>query len=297
MRWIIAHLLVSITICSVPLRAAAADATAPGTTVTATSSACGKALPADLGVGKTTRRTVASGGTDRVYLVHVPAKYESANATPVVLNFHGIWLSPKSQHSGSEFVPISDREGFILVSPDNNGESTRPAPASEIGFVRDVVAKIRADLCVDGRRTFATGFSRGAFLSTWLGCGAPDLVAAIAPVAGVDPPSAGCGPLPILEFHGRSDEIVPFVAGKTITGYDVGAAIDVLKSWARANGCSDAPQTDDISRGVQRLTYQGCKAATIQFLVAAGHIWPDQTFANLPASELIWQFFKAHPKQ
>jgi polyhydroxybutyrate depolymerase len=177
----------------------------------------------------------------------------------------------------------------------------------DIAFVREVIANVSADLCVDAKRIFATGFSRGAFMSTWLGCAAPDLVAAIAPVSGMDEPPAGCEPLPIMEFHGRLDDINPFLGGTSITGRKFAGAIPAMKSWARANGCSDAPEVEQVSPQVQRVSYQGCKAATIQFIIDdAGHQWPGATMnltgdrstpANLPASELIWAFFKAHPKQ
>jgi len=53
------------------------------------------------------------------------------------------------------------------------------------------------------------------------------------------------------------------------------------------------------------ITYRDCKAASIQVITDAGHTRPgtniregdNSTPADLPASELIWDFFKAHPKQ
>ena len=47
------------------------------------------------------------------------------------------------------------------------------------------------------------------------------------------------------------------------------------------------------------------KAATVQFITDAGHTWPGTSIregdksppADLAASELIWDFFKAHPKR
>jgi polyhydroxybutyrate depolymerase len=307
MKSIIAYLVTIIFVFGFPLLAGGAEVASPGATPATGNSGCGKALAADLGVSKTTRRTVSSGGLERSYLLHVPANYDIASAAPVVLNFHGVMTAPETQHAVSGLEPISDREGFILVSPDNNGDWNFPSPLPDIAFVREVIANVSADLCVDAKRIFATGFSRGAFMSTWLGCGAPDLVAAIAPVSGMDEPPTGCGPLPIMEFHGRLDNINPFLGGTSITGRKFAGAIPAMKSWARANGCSDAPEVEQVSPHVQRVSYQGCKAATIQFIIDdAAHQWPGATMnmpgdgttpANLPASELIWAFFKAHPKQ
>jgi polyhydroxybutyrate depolymerase len=309
MKSIITYLLTIIFVFSFPLLAGGAEVALPGATPATGNSGCGKALAADLGVSKTTLRYVSSGGLERSYLLHVPANYDIASAVPVVLNFHGIQGTPGGQNAVSRLEPTSDREGFILVSPDNNGDFTFRSPLPDIAFVREVIANVSADLCVDAKRIFATGMSRGAFMSTWLGCGAPDLVAAIAPVSGMDEPPAGCGPLPIMEFHGRLDDMVPFLGGNALDGLKFAGAIPVMKSWARANGCSDAPEVEQVSPQVQRVSYQGCKAATIQFIIDdMGHQWPGATInsigisipenpANFPTSELIWAFFKAHPKQ
>jgi poly(3-hydroxybutyrate) depolymerase len=70
------------------------------------------------------------------------------------------------------------------------------------------------------------------------------------------------------------------------------------------NGCTGAPETAQVTPVVQRVTYQGCTAATIQFITDARHTWPGTKIregdnsppADLAASELIWELFKAHPK-
>jgi len=59
-----------------------------------------------------------------------------------------------------------------------------------------------------------------------------------------------------------------------------------------------------VSPQVQRVIYQGCAADTIQYITEAGHTWPGTTVregddtrpADLAASQLIWDFLKAHPK-
>jgi poly(3-hydroxybutyrate) depolymerase len=64
------------------------------------------------------------------------------------------------------------------------------------------------------------------------------------------------------------------------------------------------PDKVQMTQHVQRITYQGCDAATIQFITDAGHTWPGTSMkegdnsppADLAASDLIWAFFKAHPK-
>ncbi len=170
MKSTFAQFAAAIVVCSLPLLVLGAEPVSPGSAAVASSSGCGKALGANLALGKTTTRTVASGGSNRSYLVHVPAGYDSGRPAPVVLNFHGFLSNPEKQNAASAFEPMSDREGFILVTPDGGigwrfAESARDANTA---FVRDVVASVSADLCVDPKRIFAAGKSQGAFMSSWL---------------------------------------------------------------------------------------------------------------------------------
>jgi polyhydroxybutyrate depolymerase len=167
------------------------------------------------------------------------------------------------------------------------------------------VASVNADLCVDPKRIFAAGKSQGGFMSSWLGCVASDIVAAIAPVSGMYEPTENCAPIPIMQFHGRADSMIPFGGGRVLVLGNYPGAVAVMEKWARLNGCTGTPETVAVTPHVQRVTYRECKAATIQFITDAGHTWPgtsvregdNSTPADLAASELIWDFFKAHPKQ
>ncbi|MDE2370803.1 MAG: hypothetical protein KGN16_17675 [Burkholderiales bacterium] len=228
MRAISAHLVAAIVVGLSWSAGAAESPSTPAVQVNGTSG-CGSPPAADLAAGRTVTREIASGGSKRSYVLHLPATYDPAKPTPLVLNFHGF-----------------------------GGGARRFAPSSReahTAFVRDVAADVGAAPCVDGKRIFAAGKSQGAFMSSWLGCMAPDLIAAIAPVSGMYEPTAPCKPVPI-DAH------------------------------------------------AQRVTYRQCRAETIQIITDAGHTWPgthvregDNTVpADLPASEPIWAFFKAHPK-
>ena len=82
-------------------------------------------------------------------------------------------------------------------------------------------------------------------------------------------------------------------------------AVAVVQKWALLNRCTGTPETVSVTPHVQRVTYQGCAATTIQYITDAGHTWPGTTVregdnsrpADLAASDLIWAFFKDHPKQ
>ena len=286
--------------------ATAADPARSASGDVAARTGCGMALPAGVVAGSTGVRSVNVAGSNHSYLLHVPAGYDKDKPAALVLNFHGFMSNPEQQNALSGFVAMSDREGFILATPDGGigwrfAQSARDANTA---FVRGLVAGLRADLCVDPRRIYATGKSHGGFMSSWLGCMAPDLFAAIAPVSGIYEPPAACAPIPILEFHGSADTLVPYAGGHILLLGHFPGAVAVMDEWARVNGCSGAAAIEPVTPHVRRATYPGCKVATVQYLTDAGHTWPgttvregdDTTPAELPASQLIWEFFQAHPK-
>ena len=84
----------------------------------------------------------------------------------------------------------------------------------DVGFIREVIARVERQAKIDRRRIFATGMSNGAMMSWRLACEAPE-VRAIAPVEGTDN-TASCNParpVPVIEFHAVNDEMVNFNGG------------------------------------------------------------------------------------
>lgn len=280
---------------------------AAATAADSAQSGCGAVLPAGIVAGSTGSQNVLVAGSNRSYLLHVPAGYDKDKPTALVLNFHGFMSNPQLQNAASGFEAMSDREGFILATPDGGIGWRFPQSSREANtaFVRELVASLRANLCVDPKRIFAAGKSQGGFMSSWLGCMAPDLFAAVAPVSGIYEPPATCAPIPIIEFHGSADSMVPFGGGHILILGNFPGAVAVMDEWARVNGCGGPPQIEHVTPHVRRAIYPGCKAATVQYLTDAGHTWPgskvregdNTTPADLPASQLIWEFFEAHPKQ
>lgn len=307
MKSIVARLVTVVVICSSPSLADGAESTSRSVDAGGASSGCGKPLAANLAAGKTSLRSMASGSGSRSYLLHVPANYDAGKAAPVVLNFHGLGSNPEQQNSISGFVQLSDAEGFILVTPDGGlgWRFMQSARDANTAFVRDVVANVGAELCVDPKRIYAAGKSQGGFMSSWLGCVAPEVVAAIAPVSGMYEPTENCAPMPIMQFHGRADSLIPFGGGRVLMLGNYPGAVAVMEKWARNNGCTGSPETIQVTPHVQQVNYRDCKAATIQLITDAGHTWPGTSVregdnsppADLPASTLIWEFFKAHPKK
>ena len=271
-------------------------------------SGCTKALPKDVTSGKTVYRTLVSGDLKRTYRLHVPAKASTTSPMPLVLNFHGRTGNGADHELSSGLVPVSERESFLLVSPDGvgtpTGWSAGATPANsvdDVKFASDLLDTLMREFCLDASKVYATGFSNGAFMASKLACALPDRITAIAAVGGVDYLPEGCaGRVPVLAFHGLSDPIVP-AEGGLVRGWQYQGAYNALREWSGTNGCSDTATITDLAAGVTMTNYDGCAAATrLVTIDGAGHVWPGspvtkttEPVGSISAAELIWSFFSA----
>jgi len=292
-------------------------ATTPSATAVQTTkpgNGCGQPLPTGVALGRTTIRTMTSGAIAREYRLHLPPGLSMAKATAVVLNFHGLGSNAVQQEAYSGLVPVSDREGFILVTPDGTGTTRAwaalasiPTGVDDVLFTKDLLDRIQADLCVDTARVYSTGMSNGAFMSSRLACVLSDRIAAIAPVAGVNFPLEPCGtPVPVLAFHGTIDRTVPFEAGLIFGVLPYAGARTYASDWASYNHCAVSPDVEKISESVARENFSKCSGADVSLFVVkgGGHTWPGasieigrpgETTKEISAAEEIWKFFAAHP--
>ncbi len=257
------------------------------------------------------------GGRERSYHIHVP---EAADGPlPLVVVLHGAMDNAFTIERISRFTDKAQKENFIVVYPNgtnefdgsatgltwNGGNCCGFADAEKIGdvaFIRELVEKISREHRVDPARIYAAGFSNGAQLAYRLGCEAADVFAAIAPVSGALLPEChpSC-PVSVLAINGTADQKVLYNGGYSPVIY--GSKYDepvsfAMQTWQRRNGCDLKPETVEIL-GAKREIYSGCeKGSSVELYTIDGgdHEWP-QPENNLAATDLIWEFFKAHPKK
>ena len=262
---------------------------------------------------------VAIEGTGRTMLVHVPAG-RSAARLPLVFVFHGSTGKGRDILAQSKLEATADRHGFLLAASDGGipaeggfvwnipgvptvtGKIPGPADADDVAFVKTAIDQLAAKACVDRSRVYATGYSGGGRMTSWLGCVAADRFAAIAPVVGLRagnprkdlpriPDPATCTPsrpMPVLAFAGDADATNPVQGGGA--GYWQYTMHTALVRWADLNGCRAGPVAREVSAEVKEERFTRCSSgADVAGRVkhGAGHVW-------VADNEAMWAFFATH---
>jgi polyhydroxybutyrate depolymerase len=265
-----------------------------------------------------TWQTLQSGGIERRYRLYIPAKYDPAQRTPLVLSFHGFTSNGDQQALLSGWDAIADDHNFIVVYPQGTGRPSRwyagrwalvPEDAvDDVAFVRDLLTELERKLCVDTTRIYANGVSNGAGMSNRLACELADQIAAVGGVAGAYASLPdGCQParpIPVIAFHGTADPLVDYEGNRRLR---IPAILSWAKDWAARNGCDLKPAPIPATGDVSGLHYQRCKAdadVILYTIDGGGHTWPGskiglrilgKTSADIDASATMWAFFQAHP--
>ena len=301
----------------IPIEVATPTATAaePAQPPTATlSPACPQ--PGDTGLSsESSSKSVMVDGIQRTYRLYVPTSYDATEPVPLVLNFHGLGSNALEQELYSGFTGLSEREGFILVSPNGTGfiqewhvlATWLPGYVDDLRFVDTLIDEMVDSLCIDEERIYAAGISNGGAMASLAGCNL-DRIAAVATVAGAPYSQRRCEagrPLPIIAFHGTYDGIVPFNLGEFLGDYlPLTNVREDMQTWSSHNGCDTTAKSEQIATDIVLEAYANCDAgADVRLYVidGGGHTWPGaelnlwylgRTTQSIDASELIWSFFE-----
>lgn len=227
----------------------------------------------------------------RRYALHAPAA-ATTTPLPLIIALHGAGANAARFEKTSGLSQLGEGEHFIALYPEGIKNRWRKDDDSDVAFIRAVVADAATKTNIDKTRIYVTGFSNGAQMAWRMACRAPDLVAALAPVAGSYPAFSDCvknTKMPALIFHGLEDNKLLY-EGKN--GDDGPRALAVR--LATGNGCDKRPvlshPADDD--GMTGETWGNCKAPITLYTIAGlDHAWP-----RADTSAQIWAFFKNYSR-
>lgn len=309
----------------------AACANKPGLTESETPAASGSASNLKSG---TSEQTMAVNGLNRSYQVYLPPAITSQQPLPLVLVLHGGGGNAEYAEKMSKMSDKAAKEGFIAVYPEGTGNRDNILltwnadfccayamnnKVDDVGFIRALLEKLEKSYPIDAKRIYVTGMSNGAMLTYRLGVELSDKIAAIAPVAGAMSGSepAPKQPLAVIAFHGLEDTSVPYQGGPSRNAVVIKASKSdyqpvstAISYWVKNDGTANVAQKEEKGNIIKE-TYSGGKNGTEVVLYTiknGGHSWPggykwsstnseDAPTQEISATDLMWEFFKQHPKK
>jgi len=283
-------------------------------------------------------RTISIGGVERAYLLHVPSNFQ-AGTSALVIALHGSQGSGLRLKETSGLDEESDKKGFAVVYPyalvspgagftewnEFFNHSFGSSAPDDVGFIRQLILTLQAQINPSPKKIFVTGLSNGGFMAHRIAVQLSDLVAAIGVVEGtlVSPGSpsdvpAPVAPVSVLMIHGDQDPTVPCCSVAPVASqeqsfdYWISPSADACTTVDTNQPICDA-QGNPTSLPEKDAT--GCKGNTeVKFYRLQGgvHLWytvpmniPGQTPFNpalngttgVTTDDILWTFFASHPKQ
>lgn len=282
LRAVVTAMLTAISVVIVPaaLSASQATATTPG---------CGFA--------PTNGSTSANGTVTRIlgtrtYELHVPAGLVGPSV-PLLIELHGAGSDGYEDEASTGWSQYVDAHNAIVAYPDATGSGSGvwdpyTANSPDVTFVRQVVADISANWCVDSKRVFVDGWSNGAVMSERVACDAADLFAAGTSYAGGDPTVAGTACTPSR----------PIAYGVLAGTFDFTYATlaQNAQQWASWDKCGagTTPETDAYGSGI---TWTNCPAGIQVWqhsVNTTSHNWPTGAQGD-DQRDRMWAFYMANP--
>lgn len=256
------------------------------------------------------------GGLERTVLLHIPPNL--AHPAALVLNLHGSGGTARDQEELSAMDALADEQGFIVAYPQAaialgggfawnvpgqpllGGASVPAGAADDSAFLAEAIVALASRYAIDPHRVYATGMSGGARMTSQVGCTLSEVVAAIAPVAGLrfPAPCTAARRVPVVSFHGTADAVNPYEGGGQ--GYWIDSVPSAAAAWAAHDACASPPASSEHAPRTTLTAYTGCaQGAEVKLYTidGAGHEWPGapgQTQA-VDANRVMWRFFSSHP--
>jgi dienelactone hydrolase len=156
---------------------------------------------------------------DMPYALFVPSTYAPGKLAPLVVDLHGLNITPLMQMLFDGTADFAERDGFIVVAPMGYSLSgwwgSRPGRPSELSELdaMTLLKSIRQQYAVDSNRIYLMGHSMGGAGTYYLGGKYNDIWAGIAPISaagGIADAAAAerYRSFVTLLMHGEKDSIV-----------------------------------------------------------------------------------------
>lgn len=240
------------------------------------------------------------------FIVELPKNSENA---PLVVMLHGYGESAEGFKGKVHFEERACEEGYGVVyvtgAPDPNDKTSANGWNSgigeggneDVGFLIAIARYLQDEYGFDKERTFAVGFSNGAFMIHRLAMEAQDTYSALVSVAGMMPEAVweyknDTNNVSFMQITGEKDDVVPKNSDGSAAHSNAPAIEDVMTYWAFSNGLVDAEISDIGKRStITKHTGEGNKKQVWDIFVKdARHSWPVETLTGIDTNGIILEF-------
>ena len=269
-------------------------------------------------------------GETRQYILHRPDGLQENS--PLVFVLHGLGGSASGIREYSRMDKVADENGFAVCYPQGTGGSEdtkytkkgthfwnvgyevhKNETVDDVEFITSLAKFLQEKYNLDSEKTFCTGMSNGGDMSYLLGCEAPDIFKAIAPITGcmmkwIYDSCNENDPVPVFHVHGTADHTT-YYDGDEENRDEWGAYMGVERTinlWIERNECSNTsvdtlPDIDknDGSIVIAQKNTGGKNNNEVWFykVIGGDHEWPQGWPKNsgnqdLNTSAEIWNFFQ-----
>jgi polyhydroxybutyrate depolymerase len=265
-------------------------------------------------------------GRDRFFKVHLPLGYDNQKDYPLVFVFHGGLGNADNIEKMTGFSTVADTNEFIVVYPYGTGAFDKKLLTwntwdccgyahkkniDDISFIRKVLEFIKSKYKINDRMIYAAGMSNGGMMCYLVACEMSDVFAAVAPVAATMFPDGTCNPtneLSMIIFNSIDDQNIQYEGGvgeKSLVKVEKMPVQKVVDFWSNKSKCRFLNQIDETDYQIIDLANSNGTEIILYKMLKGGHTWPggekirflaDTPVKAISATDLIWKFFKSHPK-
>ena len=255
------------------------------------------------------RYTCTYDGVKHDFLIYLPSG--SGNA-PLVMLLHGYAESADQFRSKTDFHEAACPRGYAAVYVDGSSNKAGGAGANgwnsgissegndDVAFLRELAVYLQEKYSLNKDRTYAVGFSNGAFMTHRLAMEAQDTFSGCVSVAGKMPKAVWekrneSNNVSFFQVTGEKDNVVPKHSDRSADSAIDPAIEDVVDYWVTSDGLSFAEESE-IGKGSKLTKYQaeGKRSKVWNLSVKDGyHSWPDDRINAFVINDLILDFFDA----
>ncbi len=268
-------------------------------------------------------------------MLYIPQSAEKNS--PLVFMLHGLGSTHTIIMNYSQMNQVADKHGFVVCYPqgirgaENTRHTKKGTPfwnvgyethknetVDDVSFIKSLAIYLQQEYNLDPEKTFCAGMSNGGDMSYLLGCEAPDIFKAIAPITGcmmgwIYESCNKNDPVPVFQVHGTADKTT-YYDGDVDNRDKWGAYMGVettINFWVDRNECKEVnidtlPDIDrnDGSIVITEKYTGGRNNNEVWFykVINGDHEWPPgwpvkSGNGDLNTSEEIWKFFQHSMKQ